>query len=101
MSWFIKSFLGRSKTYQFVAADFKPLYKAPEIEVKTLEEEEIVVFKRYLIYLYSSLPYHSFFVCRRAKLFIFVKSDNYGGEVRTSNEQSCQMKCIAFMIVYV
>eukprot|EP00924_Labyrinthula_sp_SR-Ha-C_P003369 maker-scaffold_15-snap-gene-7.48-mRNA-1 protein AED:0.02 eAED:0.02 QI:133/1/1/1/1/1/3/162/218 len=46
------------------AADFQPLYKAEKRETKTLEEDEVVIFKM------------------RAKLFVFVKEDVYGGEKR-------------------
>jgi len=46
------------------AGEFKPLINLPEIEVKTMEEDEEILFKI------------------RAKLYVFVKEDVYGGEER-------------------
>mmetsp|Transcript_17534 Transcript_17534/g.30899 ORF Transcript_17534/g.30899 Transcript_17534/m.30899 type:complete len:315 (+) Transcript_17534:114-1058(+) len=46
------------------ATDFTPKVEVSEIEVKTMEEDEIVVFKQ------------------RSKIFIFVSKDEYGGEER-------------------
>jgi len=46
------------------AAEFKPLVQLEKVQVKTMEEDEEVVLKV------------------RAKLYIFIKEDLYGGEVR-------------------
>jgi len=46
------------------SAQFTPKVKVEEVEVRTMEEDEVVCFKR------------------RGKLFVFVTEDVYGGEVR-------------------